>query len=110
MSLDELMDLAAEPRSDTATMPIPASLPTTPAAPRPLNPAAVRPAPAPTPRTTPKPVPTGPDLRERVLTDARRAYDAALERGRIWLKQGDHGLIAATGVVLLLLLVVVAAV
>lgn len=108
MSLDELMDLAAEPRADTATMPIrtplPARppLPTTPAAPRPLNPAAARPAPKP-----PVPPTTGPDLRDQVLADARRAYEAALDRGREWLKRGDNGLIAATAMVTLLLIVVV---
>ena len=116
MSLDELMDLAAEPRSDTATMPIRTPSRTTPPAPGPLNPVAARPAPArpapapapPPRRTTPAPAPTGPDLRERVLADAHRAYEAALERSRQWLKTGDNGLIAATALVALLLIVVVA--
>jgi hypothetical protein len=121
MPLDELMDLAAEPRADTATMPIRRPLPTTPAAPAPLNPATSRPTPAavnpvaarptlaPQPAVAPAPAATGPDLRERVLDDARRAYDAALEQTRLWLKHGDNGLITATVCVAALLLVVVAA-
>jgi hypothetical protein len=97
MSLDELMDLAADSPGETATMPIPKPLPTTPAAPRPLNPAAGRPTPAPQRAVAP------------VLADARRAYDASLERARSWLKEADNGLIAATALIAVLLLVVVAA-
>ena len=82
MSLDELMDLAAEPR-DTTTMPIP----------RPLNQAASRPTPAPEPVAD-----TEPDMWDRLIADARE-----------WLKIGDNALIAATAAVAFLLLLVVAA-
>jgi hypothetical protein len=103
MSLDELMDLAATESgaSETATMPI------TPPAPPPLNPVAVRPAPRPLPR--PQPVRSEPDLRERIMTDARQAYTAGVARSRDWLRTGDNGLITATLLVTLLLLLVVAA-
>ena len=116
MSLDELMTVAAEPHSDTVTTPIPS----------PLNPAAPpRPAarPSPPPRSVRPPQPvqsaqpahpaqpvrTEPDLRDRVMTDARRVYDAGLAHGREWLKRGDNALIAWTVAVALLLLLVVAA-
>src|SRR4051812_42895163 len=99
MSLDELMELAAaDSRSDTETTPIPKPLPTTPAAPRPLNPAASRPTPAPAPQPAVAPV----------LADVRRIYDAVLARARLWLKEADNGLIAATALIAVLLLVVVA--
>ena len=110
MSLDELMDLAAEPR-DTVTQPIPATQPS-PAAPMPapLNPAAP-PRPTGSAQTTQpaQPAQTEPDMRQRVMSDARRAYDAGLARGREWLKQGDNTLIALTAAVACLLLLVVAA-
>ena len=113
MSLDELMNLAGEPRDDIATMPIatttpPAAPTAAPAAapmPAPLNPATSMASPRP-----PQPaVATGPDLRERVMSDARRAFDAGLAHGREWLEQGDNALIVATLVAALLLLLVVAA-
>src|SRR3954454_522602 len=105
MSLDELMDLAAESGSEATTQPI-RTTPVTPSAPAPLNPAAAtRPKPAPAPR----PVRSQPDLRERIMVDARRAYDAGLVRSRDWLKTGDNTLITATLFVTLLLLLVVAA-
>jgi len=89
MSLDELMDLAAEPPSDTVTAPIPA----------PLNPATPRPTPAPKPAAQAEPaVKTEPDMWERLVADARE-----------WLKQGDNALIASTAAVAFLLLLVVAA-
>jgi hypothetical protein len=44
-----------------------------------------------------------------VITDARRAYVAGVDRGREWLREGDNGLIAATVALALLLLLVVAA-
>lgn len=103
------MDLAAEPRDDTATQQIttpPAAPPAAPAvtpAPAPLNPAARQPIARPVAAAA-----AGPDLRQRVMTDARQAYDAGLARGREWIKQGDNGLIAATLVAALLLLLVVA--
>ena len=49
-------------------------------------------------------------MRERVISDARKAYDAGLARSRAWLKTGDNALIAATIAAALLLLLVVAAV
>jgi hypothetical protein len=127
LSLDELMDLAAEPRDDTATMPIrttPAAKSTpTPTPPAPLDltqpPQRMQPEPAARPQhqdrpeRPPRPQPriaADPDLRERVMADARRAYDAALAHAKEWLKAGDNGLITATLVVTLLLLLVVAAV
>jgi hypothetical protein len=113
MSLDELMDLAAEPRSDAVTTPMPAPL--NPATPRSTPAPAPQPAPAiaaPPPAPTSRParaVATGPDLRQRVWDDTRRVYNAGLARSREWLKTGDNTLIAATaGVALLLLLVLVA--
>jgi hypothetical protein len=120
MPLDELMDLAAEPRDDTATMPI-ATTPSPALAastrtPAPLNPATPRATPRPTARPTARPqqpqprVDTGPDLRDRVMADARRAYEAGLAQGRGWLKRGDNALIAATLAVTLVLLLVVGAV
>ena len=127
MSLDELMDLASEPKarpaSDTATVPIRPPRPTTPtttAAPGPLNPAGPRPtplaaevtrrpAPAPAPAATSKPAKAGPDIRERVLADAHRAYEAGMARSRVWLKKGDNTLIVATAGIALLLLVIIAA-
>ena len=114
LSLDELMDLAAEPRDDTATQQIttpPAAPPAAPAvtpAPAPLNPAARQPIARPVAPAAAAPAAAGPDLRQRVMTDARQAYDAGLARGREWIKQGDNGLIAATLVAALLLLLVVA--
>lgn len=87
MSLDELMDLAAEPR-ETATTTIPAT-----PMPAPLNPAAPRPTPAPQQAAR-----TEPDIRERMIADARE-----------WLRQGDNTLIAWTAAIACLLLLVVAA-
>jgi hypothetical protein len=83
MSLDELMDLAAEPR-DTVTAPIPAT-----PMPAPLNPAAPRPS---------AKAPAEPDMRQRLIADAKE-----------WLKQGDNALITWTAAVACLLLLVVAA-
>jgi len=126
MSLDELMDLAAEtstpapPQPDRPAATSPQPPPPPPAAtspqPPPPPPAASRPAmprrpaPAAAAARAPAPaVPAGPDLRQRVITDARRAYVAGVDRGREWLREGDNGLIAATVALALLLLLVVAA-
>ena len=114
MSLDELMDLAAEtstpapPQPDRPAATSPQPPPPPPAASRPAMPR--RPAPAAAAARAPAPaVPAGPDLRQRVITDARRAYVAGVDRGREWLREGDNGLIAATVALALLLLLVVAA-
>ena len=115
MSLDELMDLAAE-TSTVPPPPPPAAPPVNrPASPPRPSPAATRPAPPVTPKPAPARAParaperTGPDLRERMLADARRAYAAGLDQSREWLRKGDNGLIAATVALALLLLLVVAA-
>jgi len=102
MSLDELMDLAAEP-STAPTVQIhrptaPTSGPTP--VPAPLNPASPKPTPAAQP-----PIAVASRL-EPVLDEAREILVTA----RQWLGRGDNGLIAATALVALLLLVVVTAV
>jgi hypothetical protein len=88
MSLDELMDLAAEPR-DTVTAPIRATPPPATPMPAPLNPAAPRPS---------AKARAEPDMRQRLIADAKE-----------WLKRGDNALIAWTAAIACLLLLVVAA-
>ena len=98
MSLDELMDLAAEPR-DTVTAPIRATPP--PATPTSATPVPATPMPAPLNPAAPRPsakAPAEPDMRQRLIADAKE-----------WLKQGDNALITWTAAVACLLLLVVAA-
>lgn len=105
LSLDELMDLAAEPSSSAPTVqirrPEAATRPATPTptpAPAHLNPAAPKPAPA-----TQPPVAIASRL-EPLREEARKFLVTAQQ----WLRRGDNGLIAGTALVALLLIVVVA--
>ena len=122
LSLDELMDLAAEPRpaptqpADAPTVQLrPAAAPTQPlVAPPSYEPPPIPPAPpAPPARTNSAARTIGQDAR-RIGQDAQRIGHAARREGEIvwghvleWLKAGDNGLIAATALVTLLLLVIV---
>ena len=120
MSLDELMELAAEPRPDATTqqyvVPAPLLPPTAP----PASVAPPRPAQPQLGRTDAAPAGSGgapmhllldrmrADSR-RVLDDAQHAAATGLTHVRQWLETNDNALIAATVLVTLLLLVVVAA-
>jgi hypothetical protein len=116
MSLDELMNLTAEPSSaPTETIrrpPAPQASPMRPPtpAPAPLNPVAPRPASA----APARPAHRAPAAQPRVAVTSY--LESFIDQGREWfgtthqwLRRSDNGLIAATAVIALLLLVVVAA-
>jgi len=111
LSLDELMELAAEPQTQPRPAPPQAAPPTVTHAtpPRPAPPQPAQPA---RPARPAKPARTGPSpaslLAQRVRADASRAGQLTWERSRAWLTTGDNGLIAATAFVTLLLIVIVA--
>lgn len=125
MSLDELMDLAAEPRVRAQPAPPPpVTLPPAPPVPAPA-PSPVAPSPV---ATAPRQVPPTPAARprtepgqmtvllarmradgQRILGDARHASSAGMTVSRRWLETADNALITATVLVTLLLLIIVAA-
>jgi hypothetical protein len=114
MPLDELMDLAAEPRPAATTQ-----LHAVAAAPPQLSypasgahPYIPQPQPQPQRKPTDAAPATGggaPTLMRRIRADARRASATGMTRLRQWLESNDNALIAATVLITLLLLVVVAA-
>jgi hypothetical protein len=114
MPLDELMDLAAEPRPAATTQ-----LHAVAAAPPQLSypasgahPYIPQPQPQPQRKPTDAAPATGggaPMLMRRIRADARRASATGMTRLRQWLESNDNALIAATVLITLLLLVVVAA-
>jgi hypothetical protein len=112
MPLDELMDLAAEPRPAATTQ-----LHAVAAAPPQLSyPASGAhpyiPQPQPQRKPTDAAPATGggaPMLMRRIRADAQRASATGMTRLRQWLESNDNALIAATVLITLLLLVVVAA-
>jgi hypothetical protein len=109
MSLDELMDLASEPRPVARKQP-PVTLPAPPAADALTEQLVRRPAPQPAPRVAPAPKPARTEPGQVAMLAARMRADGGrmLVDARQWLETGDNGLIVGTVLVTLLLLIVIA--
>lgn len=99
MPLDELMDLAAEPRPAAPTRPH--------AAPPPLQPPLAYPTDVVPANSGAAPMPSV--LLQRIRSDARRASAIGIAQVQQWLETKDNALIAATVLITVVLLVVVAA-